>query len=85
MSESNKDICIALAQLNFCVGNIRSNMDMIIDHICTARDQHQADIILFPELALVGYPPEDLLLRQSLYLQSREALSTISKEVNNIT
>ncbi|HKK15623.1 MAG TPA: NAD+ synthase [Gammaproteobacteria bacterium] len=84
MTHSNQDICIALAQLNFRVGDIRNNTEIIINNIKTARDQYHADIILFPELALVGYPPEDLLLRQALYTQSRKALRTIAAEARGI-
>lgn len=84
MTPANQDICIALAQLNFRVGDIRNNTDIVISNIRTARDQHHADIILFPELALVGYPPEDLLLRHALYKQSRKALKTIAAEARGI-
>lgn len=84
MTPANQDIRIALAQLNFRVGDIHNNTDIIVSNIRTARDHHHADIILFPELALVGYPPEDLLLRHTLYIQSRKALKIIAAEARGI-
>src|SRR5688500_124897 len=54
---------IALAQFDFPVGAIAGNAARIAQLIAQARDEHHADLVLFPELALSGYPPEDLLLR----------------------
>ncbi|MEO6169547.1 MAG: nitrilase-related carbon-nitrogen hydrolase, partial [Lysobacter sp.] len=54
---------IALAQFDFTVGAVDENADLIVELIEQARDDHGADLVLFPELALSGYPPEDLLLR----------------------
>ena len=54
---------IALAQFDFPVGTIHANAEKIIALAQQARDEHQADVILFPELAISGYPPEDLLNR----------------------
>ncbi len=55
-------IRVALAQINPTVGDLAGNADLIIDYIGRARDTG-ADIVAFPELALTGYPPEDLLLK----------------------
>lgn len=57
---------IAVAQLNLLVGDIPGNTDQLIAAAVTTRDDHGADLIVFPELSLTGYPPEDLLLRPSL-------------------
>ena len=54
---------IALAQFDFPVGAVERNAERIAEMIVQARDQHRADVVLFPELAISGYPPEDLLLR----------------------
>ena len=54
---------IALAQMNFLVGAIEQNTSKILEVAQNARDLHKADIIIFPELCLCGYPPEDLLFR----------------------
>ena len=54
---------IALAQFDFPVGAVARNAERIAEMIVDARDEYGADIVLFPELAVCGYPPEDLLLR----------------------
>jgi len=54
---------IALAQINFLVGNIAANVDNIIKAANLARDELLADMIVFPELIVTGYPAEDLLFR----------------------
>ena len=53
---------LALAQINSVVGDLDGNRDRILDRLAAARDAG-ADLVLFPELAVTGYPPEDLLLR----------------------
>lgn len=55
---------LALAQLNPIVGDLEGNARNIIHYMTLAND-NQADLIIFPELVLTGYPPEDLLLRPS--------------------
>lgn len=75
---------IAIAQLNLLVGDIPGNAAHLVQAAETARDRHQADIILFPELSLTGYPPEDLLLRPSLAGRVDEALAML-KAVSGIT
>lgn len=79
-----EQIRMVLAQLNFCVGDIRGNAKKIIAAIKQARDILKADIIVFPELALCGYPPEDLLLRPDFYQQIEKALNHIKQEVHGI-
>ena len=54
---------IAMAQLNTVVGDLKGNRDKIIGYIKKAKD-YDADIVIFPELSLCGYPPEDLLLKE---------------------
>ena len=54
---------IALAQINLTVGDITGNAAKIIDWTQRAQAQFQADVVVFPELALTGYPPEDLVKR----------------------
>ncbi len=57
---------IAIAQLNLLVGDVRGNTDECLQAITRARDVLACDLIIFPELTLTGYPPEDLLLRPGL-------------------
>jgi len=59
-----KIIRIAGAQKSFPVGAIQKNKQTILDCF-EAAEEKEADILIFPELALTGYPPEDLLLRES--------------------
>ena len=77
-------LCIAIAQLNFLVGDVRGNANKVIDAAVRARDELQADAILFPELTLTGYPPEDLLLRPGLHRAVNVALETIRTQVKGI-
>ena len=53
---------LALAQIDTVVGDLAGNRDRILTRLGEARDAG-ADLVLFPELAVTGYPPEDLLLR----------------------
>lgn len=80
-----KKLRLVLAQLNFLVGDIEGNAAKMVDAIRKASYEYQADIILFPELALVGYPPEDLLLRPDLYQRCDRALQAIQQQVGDIT
>jgi NAD+ synthase (glutamine-hydrolysing) len=75
---------IALAQFDFPVGAIDSNADRIIAMIAQARDAHGAALVLFPELALCGYLPEDLLLRPSFLADCDRALQRIAESTRGI-
>jgi len=74
---------LALAQTNFCVGDIAGNRDIIIDRALRARAEG-ADVVVMPELAITGYPPEDLLFRPGLHARVRAALDTIAERVTGI-
>jgi len=76
---------VLMAQLNFVVADIKGNTERIIAAAKTARDQYQADVIVFPELCLTGYPPEDLLLRPAMQARIEQALSHLLAEVSVIT
>jgi NAD+ synthase (glutamine-hydrolysing) len=67
---------IALAQINPTVGDLEGNAKKIIDYIGRARKQG-ADLVLFPELAVTGYPPEDLLLKPQFITDNLSALKKI--------
>ena len=75
---------IAIGQLNFKVGAIAANAEKIIHALQLARDQHHADLIIFPELALTGYPLEDLLHRSYLFKVIDSALSKIKSAATGI-
>lgn len=68
---------LILAQLNTLVGDIPGNTAKVLAAAQTAMKQGQVDAILFPELTLIGYPPEDLLLRPSLGLRIERALQEL--------
>jgi len=76
---------IALAQFDFPVGAVARNATRIAALIAEARDVHRADLILFPELALSGYPPEDLLMRPAFLAECEAALDGIAEDVHGIT
>lgn len=70
---------IVLAQLNLWVGDVTGNVDKIIVAAEQARDAHGADLLVTPELAVLGYPPDDLLLRSGLPAAVAEGLERIRK------
>jgi len=76
------NVTFALAQSHFLVGDINTNTDKMRKLAIEAREQG-ADVIIFPELALLGYPPQDLLLRPSLSGRVKSALSALS-DIENI-
>ena len=75
---------IAMAQLNFFVGDIVGNTKKIIEAAKNARFHLGADAIVFPELAITGYPPEDLLLRPRFLDLADNALHEIKRSVKGI-
>lgn len=74
---------IALAQTNPTVGDIDGNAEIIRRHIACAREQG-ARVVVFPELALVGYPPRDLLLKGGLVEANLAALESLAREAKGI-
>ena len=75
---------LALAQLNFTVGDVGGNADKLIAEAARARDQLGAQLVLFPELTLTGYPPEDLLFHAGLKRKVNDAFQRVVSEVNGI-
>ncbi len=75
---------VALAQLDMTVGDIEGNTAKIIANIALARNRG-ADLVVFPELAITGYPPEDLLLKQGFVEDNLAALTEIAKASEGIT
>jgi NAD+ synthase (glutamine-hydrolysing) len=75
---------IALAQINFLVGNIAANVDEIIRTSIAARDGLGADLVVFPELIVTGYPAEDLLFRADFIEEANNAIHHIAESVNDI-
>ena len=75
---------IAIAQFNATVGDVSGNADKIIQHAIEAK-QHGASLIITPELALCGYPPEDLLFRQDFIDANERILKRIAKKLSDVT
>ncbi len=75
---------IAMAQLNVTVGDISGNRDKILAALRHARDDLQADVMMTPELALTGYPPEDLVLRPGFMQRTHERVTDIIGQVQGI-
>lgn len=75
---------LALAQFDFPVGDLAGNTDRIIASITEARDLHGADLVVFPELAVSGYPPEDLLLRPTFLAECDAAIGHIAAATRGI-
>lgn len=75
---------IAIAQMNCTVGDLAGNVARILDFVSRARAQ-SADVLVTPELALCGYPPEDLLLRDDFYRDCDAALARLAAGVEGIT
>ena len=77
MSESLR---IALAQLDLLVGDVQGNLTQLVRAARVAQEEHRADLTLFPELALSGYPPEDLLFHRGFRTQIDGALEQLCGE-----
>ena len=74
---------IALAQIDTTVGDIAGNVAKVQEHIARARHQG-AELVVFPELAVTGYPPEDLLLKEHFLSDARTALQRLAAETKDI-
>lgn len=75
---------ITMAQIDFVVGRIEGNRDRILETLKDARQNH-VDLVIFPELCLTGYPPEDLLLRTDFLDQVDAVLEDIACATQGIT
>jgi len=75
---------VVMAQLNMLVGDIDANVEQVINAANQARDDFQADVIVFPELTITGYPPEDLLLRPGFTMAALRGLEQVKQAVSGI-
>ncbi|MGH7471637.1 MAG: nitrilase-related carbon-nitrogen hydrolase, partial [Longimicrobiales bacterium] len=75
---------IALAQFNATVGDFAQNVERIAGLMTEARALG-ADLVAFPEMAVTGYPPEDLLLRASFLEDNRQALLALQSASRGLT
>lgn len=76
-------IRIAMCQINPIVGDLKGNKDKILDYLQKA-ESYDADIICFPELAITGYPPEDLILKPHFVRENINMIEELSKDVSEV-
>jgi NAD+ synthase (glutamine-hydrolysing) len=74
---------LAIAQINCTVGDLDGNIRKILDYTHQAKNAG-ARLVITPELALSGYPPEDLLLRNGFRLACQKALADLTKEISGV-
>ena len=84
MATINQGMKLAIAQMNFVVGDIAGNSAKILSAAQHAK-QNGATLLLTPELSLTGYPPEDLLLREDFNEASQAALLQLAQKIDGIT
>ena len=80
----NEKISIVLAQIDLIVGDISGNTARILEYCERVKVESDADLIVFPELSISGYPPEDLLLHSGLKRRIAEAVELIRQNVRGI-
>jgi NAD+ synthase (glutamine-hydrolysing) len=83
MAPSSEPLHVALAQMNAVVGDIAGNERAIVETVGSAREAG-AQLVLFPELALTGYPPEDLLLKEHFLRDARATLDRVAAATDGI-
>ncbi|HOC46918.1 MAG TPA: nitrilase-related carbon-nitrogen hydrolase, partial [Syntrophorhabdaceae bacterium] len=77
----DRAIRIGLAQINSTVGDLAGNIDRVTSFVNRARD-HDVDILAFPELAITGYPPEDLLLKKGFIDANIRAINDLTSRID---
>ncbi|MDB6086554.1 MAG: synthetase [Gammaproteobacteria bacterium] len=82
---STRQLRCVMAQLNLVVGDVDGNTSRIVAAAVAARDEHRADVVLVPELAVSGYPPEDLLFHSGMRAQVANSIERLKREVQGIT
>jgi NAD+ synthase (glutamine-hydrolysing) len=75
---------IVIAQINSTVGDLKGNAEKITEYIEEAK-RHKADLVVFPELCVTGYPPQDLLHEKSFVRENKEALNKVIEKTAGIT
>jgi len=73
-----------MGQINPVVGDVAGNVKKIIKAVEQAKNKFNADLIVFPELTLTGYPPEDLLLRPGLIKRVNKGLKKLKKKIKSV-
>ncbi len=76
---------IAIAQMNPVVGDVETNVSHILEICARAHHALRADLVIFPELALCGYPPEDLLFHRGFARDVADALARLAKSLEGMS
>ncbi|MDQ7073131.1 MAG: nitrilase-related carbon-nitrogen hydrolase, partial [Gammaproteobacteria bacterium] len=76
--------CLVMGQINPVVGDVAGNVKKIVKAAEQAKADFNADLVVFPELTLTGYPPEDLLLRPGLIKRVNKGLKTLKKKIKTV-
>ena len=84
MSDLRRLRCV-ISQLNLFVGDVEGNTSRIIAAANRAREEFAADLVMVPELAVSGYPPEDLLFHSGMRAQVARSIGRLKAEVRGIT
>ncbi|KAA0016712.1 NAD+ synthase [Salinicola corii] len=79
-----QDLTLVMAQLDPMVGDIAGNTAAAIEAVREARIEHDADVVVFSELFLTGYPPEDLLLREAMESRLQDALTEMARKIGKV-
>ena len=74
-------LTLVMAQLDFLVGDVEGNTQKIVQAAVDAKQHFSADFVVFPELTLTGYPPEDLLFHDKLHESIKQAMQTLCREL----
>ena len=80
----SNQVTLALAQLDLTVGDVATNTARILEYAAKARDDMRADLVVFPELSVCGYPPEDLLFHSGLRHDVENAVQKIRDTITGI-
>ncbi|MDH3747477.1 MAG: NAD+ synthase [Gammaproteobacteria bacterium] len=80
----SNQVTLALAQLDLAVGDVAGNMAKILEYADRARDDMRADLVIFPELSICGYPPEDLLFHSGLRWDIENAIQKLRESLRGI-
>lgn len=80
----NRNLKISIAQINLTVGDLSGNTELMLDAIEKAKSE-SADLIVFPELSVSGYPPEDLLFRPGFIKRIEQCIQKLAEGADDIT
>jgi len=83
-NKQRPDLRVVMAQQDFLVGDIYANANRVLQACVQARDELAADMIVFPELTLTGYPPEDLLFRPHFLEHVEKAVAYLRQRITGI-